>query len=58
MPMTGTMIAEWGSELTRRLFRARALVYLGLPDPGFQFLTFEIYRFRAALRAMKERRHA
>jgi hypothetical protein len=38
---------EWHQELQRRLARAEALVHLGLPDPGFDLLQFEIMRYRA-----------
>jgi hypothetical protein len=45
---------EWHKELNRRRARAEALVDLGLPDPGFEFLTFEIMRFRGRLASMRE----
>ena len=45
--MTATTLAEWQSELQRRLIRAEQLVFLGLPDPGFDFLAYEIHRFKA-----------
>jgi hypothetical protein len=47
--MTAPLLAEWRQELQRRLARARALVCLGLPDPGFELLAVEIYRFKARL---------
>ena len=45
--MTAAMLAEWRQELRRRLYRAELLVNFGLPDPGFDFLTYEIWRFKA-----------
>lgn len=50
--MTKASLLEWHAELERRLARSAALVYLGLPDRGFAFLIFEIYRFRAARAAV------
>jgi hypothetical protein len=41
-------LAEWCLELKRRLARAEALAYLGLPDAGFALLAEEIHRFSRA----------
>jgi hypothetical protein len=45
--MTAVLLAEWRQELQRRLCRAAWLVELGAPDPGFDFLSYEIWRFKA-----------
>ena len=45
--MTAALLAEWQRELQRRFARAAVLVNLGLPDPGFDFLAYEIMRLKA-----------
>ncbi len=47
------LLAEWQGELQRRLARARVLVSLGLPDPGFDLLAYEIMRLRAVASSMR-----
>ena len=49
-PQAPELLAEWWAELRRRLDRAEALVFLALPDPGFQSLAEEIHRFCQACR--------
>ena len=46
--MNATLL-EWHNELQRRLARAQVLVSLGVPDPSFELLMFEVYRLRAQL---------
>lgn len=44
------LLIAWWAELRRRLDRAEALLFLGLPDVGFDLLSDEIHRFRQACR--------
>jgi hypothetical protein len=47
------ILAEWGSELERRLARAELLVALGLPDAGFRLLENEIRLLHQACAALR-----
>jgi hypothetical protein len=46
--MTRVELMLWCVELDRQLRRARALLEIGIDDPGFEFLEDEIYRFNQA----------
>ena len=39
------VLMEWAVELDRRLRRSWALLDIGLPDPGFELLEEEVFRF-------------
>lgn len=53
--LTPALLCEWALELRRRLDRAEALVFLGLPDPSFALLAEEIHSFKACLPASPRR---